>query len=843
MEAEAADALVRTVLEGLGLPGDATAPPEHGLAMADIDVTALDELLQDRLHTLYPTIPSPETLERFTGAVIAALADRAGVLRAAGLPGDEALSYCLMRIVMILARLQAMAGIARADRLSVSLVEQYDVGMGLLGRVGSDPGDLAWLSKVSVRVGCLALWDGPPEDGLMRIAGVYDPQGALTSELEGRLRVEDFPPRAVVEQADPANDEVTFVIPIRGSSGDHGMLCVIGPVDVQAGTGRATYNHWAALLGVALNQETLLEDVRLSEERYSLATAATHDGLWDWDLANGSCFYSERCQAMLGIRTAQATDERPDRSGRKDDAPELLPWTSRVHPDDIAVLRAALVRAVTDQEPFDVEHRVKGPDNEYRWMLCRGLPVGEPGQHARRLVGSLSDIDNRKELEEQLRQAALYDAVTGLPNRRVFLDRLAWAIDQSHRCDSTRFAVVFLDLDGFKLINDSLGHLMGDELLKTIAERLQRDLRSVDTAARFGGDEFAVLLFDLKHEAVLSIVERLQERIAAPVILAGHEVSVTASVGITTSETSYYGAEEVLRDADIAMYHAKEAERGSASVFDPAMHTRATGRLQAQAELRAALVGHQFLMHYQPVVSLDGDVVTQFEALVRWQHPERGILLPVDFLPVMAESGMIVPLGQWILDTVCAQIAQWRVGYGGPVTVSVNLSHREFWSEALLLSVTQALSRHGVPPRSLVLEITESVIMADPEAARQIMADLHAAGVRLHIDDFGTGQSSLNALRAFPVDALKIDQSFIRQLDLDVQTNELVRIIVAMGHTLGMGVVAEGVETQSQADQLRSMGCATAQGWLYSPAMPGAAAGELLGAPVADLAAARASER
>ncbi|WP_024285866.1 EAL domain-containing protein [Cellulomonas sp. KRMCY2] len=843
--AEAGAALVRTVLEHLGLPGDATAPHEHGLVMTDIDVTALDELIAARLRALFPSTPSPETVERFTGAVITALDGHAGVLRAAHLPGDEALIHCLTRIVTSLGRLQAMAGVARADQLVVSLVEQYDVGMGLLGRVGSDPGDLAWLSRVSVRVGCLALWDGPREDGLMRIAGVYDPHGALTSEVEGRLRVEDFPPSAVVAQADPANNEVTFVIPIRGASGDHGLLCVVGPVDTQAGTGRATYNHWASLLGVALKQEILLEGVRLSEERYALATAATHDGLWDWDVANGECFYSERCQAMLGITTARVTDDRPDRSDpvARQDAPELLPWGSRVHPDDRAVLRAALVRAVLDHEPFDVEHRVQGPDEKYRWTLCRGLPVGEPGQRARRLVGSLSDIDDRKELEERLREAALYDTVTGLPNRRLFLERLEWAIDQSHRSDATRFAVVFLDLDGFKLINDSLGHLMGDELLKTIAERLRRDLRSVDTAARFGGDEFAVLLFDLKHEAVLSIVERLQERIAAPVVLAGHEVSVTASVGITTSETSYDGAEEVLRDADIAMYHAKEAERGTASVFDPTMHARATGRLQAQSEVRAALVGHQFLVHYQPVISLDGEAVTQFEALVRWEHPERGILLPMDFLPVMSESGMIVPLGQWIIDTVCEQIAAWRVGYGGPVTVSVNLSHREFWSEALLLIVTQALSRHGVPPRCLVLEITESVIMADPEAARQIMADLHAAGVRLHIDDFGTGQSSLNALRAFPVDALKIDQSFVRQLDLDVQTNELVRIIVAMGRTLGMDVVAEGVETQSQADQLRSMGCATAQGWLYAPAMPGAEAGALLGTPVAALATTHAPER
>jgi len=277
------------------------------------------------------------------------------------------------------------------------------------------------------------------------------------------------------------------------------------------------------------------------------------------------------------------------------------------------------------------------------------------------------------------------------------------------------------------------------------------------------------------------------------------------------------------------MYHAKEAERGTASVFDPVMHLKATGRLRAQSELRTALAEEQFVVHYQPVVALDGTGLAQMEALVRWQHPDRGMLLPAEFLPVMAETGTIVVLGQWLIDTVCAQIARWRCDYDGPVTVAVNLSHREFWSAQLLPTVTEAIARHGVAPECLILEITESVIMSDPDAARQIMADLHAVGIRMHIDDFGTGQSSLHALRAFPVDALKIDQSFIHQIDVDQQTTELVRIIVGMGRTLGLDVVAEGVETPAQADRLRSMGCATAQGWLFAAALPGDEAGRMLG--------------
>ncbi|WP_199424327.1 EAL domain-containing protein [Actinotalea solisilvae] len=791
----------------------------------------LDALVVGLVRSLFPTAPSPETIEAFTESVVGRLDAITRGLAPDDAGGRDLVSRAVVRVSVALLRLQAVSGQEKSSKLAHSLAEQYDVGMGLLGHIGADPSDLAWLRQVSVRLGYLALWDGPPSAGRLRTAGVYDPHGLLPAALPAHLPVEQLPPREVMAQADAHADEVTFVVPVRGTSGDHGFLCVVGEVDTTAGTGRATYNHWAALLGVALQQEALVETVRRSEERYSLAAAATHDGLWDWDVAGGECFYSERCQDMLGTTQGRATDLRPRRE-RRGDAPELLPWLGAVHHDDLAAVRSELRRAAVDGQAIEVEHRVVLRDGTHRWLLCRAVPEGEPGTPARRVVGSLADIHPRKELEDQLRQAAMFDTVTGLPNRRLFLDRLSWAVEQSQRGRGARFAVVFLDLDGFKLVNDSLGHLVGDELLATIGQRLRDDLRSVDTAARFGGDEFAVLLYDLRHEAVLSIVERIQGRIAAPVVLAGHEVAVTASVGIATSDTGYHDAEDVLRDADIAMYHAKEAERGTASVFDPEMHSRATGRLLAQTELRTALLEHQFVVHYQPVVALDGSSLTQFEALVRWEHPTRGIMLPGDFLPVMAESGTIVTLGQWIVDEVAAQVAAWRRTYDGPVSVSVNLSHREFWSEQLLATVTQALTRHRVPPSCLVLEITESVIMSDPEAARQIMADLHAAGVRLHIDDFGTGHSSLNALRAFPVDALKIDQSFVAQLATDHQTSELVRIIVAMGRTLGMEVVAEGVETPEQEERLRTMGCVQAQGWLYARALPGDEAGAMLGSRV-----------
>ena len=807
--------VLTTLLEHLDLD------PARGVArigLADVDVHALDAHIAVAIDGLETRREPPENRRAFVETFVRLAARRARELAAEGLDAAEVIQHCTIGVCEGLLAARTGEALRRIDRLTDSLSQQYDVGLALLGELDSEPAELGWLDLVPASAGCLGLWEGPPEDGMLRIHGVYDPTGSL-DHLRGRLcRFEEFPPREVTEVPPTASggsgDEVAYVVPVRGSTGDHGMLCVVGPIDSEFGSGRATHNHWAALLGAALRERRLLESVRRSEERYAAAAEAAKDGLWEFDIESRDLYLSDRCRDLLGA--AVTTDD----------------WLDRVHPDDRLRLQEMTTAAAAEPgHAVEVEFRIAPAGTIARWLAMRALVVEGDDGH-RRMVGSLSDVDRRKQLEDQLRQAALYDTVTGLPNRRLFLERLTWAIERSHRRDDAGFAVVFLDLDGFKLINDSLGHLMGDQLLETIGNRLREGLRSVDTAARFGGDEFAVLLDGLHPEDVLTIVERIQQRIAAPVLLGDHEVAVTASVGIASSETGYDNAEDVLRDADIAMYHAKEAERGTASVFDPVMHLRATGRLRAQSELRTALAEEQFVVHYQPVVALDGGALTQMEALVRWNHPDRGILLPADFLPVMAETGTIVVLGQWLIDTVCAQIAHWQEEYAGPVTVAVNLSHREFWAAQLMPTVTSALERHGIGPESLILEITESVIMSDPDAARQIMSDLHAAGIRMHIDDFGTGQSSLHALRAFPVDALKIDQSFIHQIDIDHQTTELVRIIVGMGRTLGLDVVAEGVETTAQADRLRTMGCATAQGWLFAAAIPGDEAGRLLGRPL-----------
>jgi diguanylate cyclase (GGDEF)-like protein/PAS domain S-box-containing protein len=818
-----ADALVAAAVTHLEQDRDArdVADQLDGSALARLDAVLAAAL--DRLH---PSPPPPEAMVSFIEAVV----DRFGALASdaaeRGAQDAGLLRRAAARTMIALRDHERRDTTERTERLASSIVDQYDVGIEVLSTAAGDPEQLGWLAKASTRIACLGLWDGDPSDGVLRVAGVFDPDGRLSQALPPTMRIEEFPPRALVEQADSRSNEVLYVVPVRGLNGDHGFLCVLGPCERVSRSDPATYahwatthNHWAAVLGVALRQKALLAHLGRSEERYSLAASAAQDGLWEWEAGTEHVYASERCRELLGVAA---------------DAPVTLDtWISLAHPLDAARVAAELARSVAHPgDPVEVEYRVGGGDG-VRWVLTRCLAVASDGV-VQRVVGSVSDIQTRKDLEDQLRQEALYDNVTGLPNRRLFVDRLEAAVRHRDRDEAAGFAVLFLDLDGFKLVNDSLGHLAGDELLRVVADRLRVALRPLDTAARFGGDEFAVLLVDPVPEDVLVVARRLQDRLSEPVPLGGQDVSVTASVGVATSAPRYGSADDVLRDADAAMYHAKGSQRGSASVFDPDMHVRATGRLTVRTELRAALSRDEFVVHYQPVVALDGTAVASFEALVRWEHPQRGLLLPGEFLPVMEEDGSIVRLGHVVLDQVCRQIAAWRTDHGLPVTVAVNLSHREFWAPDLVAVVGAALDRHGVPPGHLVLEITESVVVSRPEAARELLAALDELGIRLHIDDFGTGQSSLTALRTLPVHAMKVDGSFVRELASAPATRDLVRVILEMGRVLGLEVIAECVETSEQAAILRAMGCTGAQGWLYAGALPGDAAGALLGAPVTD---------
>jgi diguanylate cyclase (GGDEF)-like protein/PAS domain S-box-containing protein len=444
------------------------------------------------------------------------------------------------------------------------------------------------------------------------------------------------------------------------------------------------------------------------------------------------------------------------------------------------------------------------------------------------LIFQIQDITDRKRAEEQLLHDAFHDALTGLPNRALFMDHVKMAIQRSRRSGDRLFAALFLDLDRFKIINDSLGHMVGDQLLVGIAHRLEACLRPGDTVARLGGDEFTILLEDLAAtDDAIDVARRVQEAVTQPFNIGGHEVFTTASIGIALSNTGYERAEDLLRDADTAMYRAKLEGKKRHVVFDKAMHDRAMELLQIETDLRRAITRKEFFLCYQPIVCLETGKILSFEALVRWRHPERGLVGPGDFIPVAEETGLIIPLGQWVLNEACRQMRDWqRAGVAGEeVTVSVNLSSRQFSQADLIEQVSSALREAGLKPGNLKLEITESMVMENIDTAIDMLMQLRGLGVGLSIDDFGTGYSSLSYLHRFPIDTLKIDRSFVTQMTDNTENAEIVRTIVTLARSLDMEVVAEGVETRDQLRQLGDLGCDYGQGYLFSrPVVPGQAA-------------------
>jgi diguanylate cyclase (GGDEF)-like protein/PAS domain S-box-containing protein len=440
----------------------------------------------------------------------------------------------------------------------------------------------------------------------------------------------------------------------------------------------------------------------------------------------------------------------------------------------------------------------------------------EPGVEG--IVATVRDITDRKAFEEQLTRQAFYDSLTSLPNRALFQDRLAQAMDRAHRRQG-QVGLLFIDLDNFKLVNDSLGHHLGDVLLAEAAARLQACVRVEDTVARLGGDEFVILLHQVTEEAdALLMAERVAQQFGRPFTLNGRDVVVTASVGIALEAAGHEAADSLLRNADVAMYRAKTTAQGRHVVFEASMHSDALMRLELESDLRHALERGEFRVHYQPIISLRSGRIVEAEALVRWLHPTRGLVAPSDFVPIAEETGLIVPLGQWVLEQACRQAAVWQAAHptDPPLTMSVNLSPRQFQQPTLVEQVIRALNEAGLAPGSLKLEITEGVAMRDAEATIIVLERLKQLGVLIAIDDFGTGYSSLAYLRRLPLDVLKIDRSFVTGAGENQEDTAIVRAIISLAHSLELTITAEGIETTRQALLMQSWGCERGQGYYWS---------------------------
>jgi diguanylate cyclase (GGDEF)-like protein len=498
------------------------------------------------------------------------------------------------------------------------------------------------------------------------------------------------------------------------------------------------------------------------------------------------------------------------------DADPATVWNDAVHPDDVKIYKSA---AVADgSSVVQIEYRMVGRDGLIRWVLDQMWLREVTADGYRIIDGVVTDITSRKEAESGLLVLAHTDSLTGLANRLHLSTRIDSAVAELMP-EAPGVALLLLDLDGFKAVNDSFGHATGDELLIMVARRLRRSLRTTDLAARLGGDEFAILLDDVDEHQALVAAQRLLTGVNAPFVLSRGTVAISASIGLVHAVDDR-DAVDLMRDADVAMYRAKADGKNRIVTFEPAMQARVLRRVQLESELRNSVEDGDFVLHYQPLLDLSTLEIVGAEALIRWEHPELGLLPPGEFIDVAEDTGMIVPLGRWVIEQATKDAAKWQSTSGRRLSVSVNLSPRQLHDPDLIQATSRALAAAGLPAECLVIEITENLLLNDADLARDMLASLRALGVRVAVDDFGTGYSSLAYLDRYPVDVLKVDRSFVEPLGTSVKSAALVRSIVELAAALEMECVAEGVENEQQVVTLRSLGCHLAQGFMFAKPRP-----------------------
>jgi len=576
-----------------------------------------------------------------------------------------------------------------------------------------------------------------------------------------------------------------------------------------------------------LRARRTLDKMLQSEERLAKAQRLAKLGNWEWDLKSGEVHWSEEMYRLFGMDPG---DWQPSRDKQLE----------RVHPADKETVSRALVEALRNLRPYSLDFRIVLPDGTERAVHEEAECVFDRQGAAVRMMGATQDISDRKEVEGQIRLLAYYDGLTLLPNRRLFMEKLDLALENARRREGS-LAVLFLDLDRFKQINDTLGHGAGDRLLQGVAERLRKCLRSsdavargeattvTDDVARLGGDEFIVSITNIaRGEDAARVARRVQEALEPPFKLDENEVFITASIGISLFPQDGNDLESLLKNADSAMYHAKDAGRSNYQFYSRSMNAAALQRLTLENKLRRALEREEFQLYFQPQIDVRSWSIIGAEALIRWRHPDLGLVPPAEFIGLAEETGLILPIGDWVLRTACAQARTWQEAGHGPLVIAVNISGRQFRGKGLVQTVSQTIGGFGIDPKRVELEITESVLMQSVEETVGTLKALRAMGPRIAVDDFGTGYSSLSYLRRFPIDTLKLDQSFIQDSVKDRGTAAIVAGVIDMAHGLGLEVIAEGVETAEQRTLLFQDGCHIMQGYLFGRPVPAAEFEQLL---------------
>ena len=627
------------------------------------------------------------------------------------------------------------------------------------------------------------------------------------------------------------------------------FLLAIGFVILHHGTvgvidSSAVYNHpeavtnpwqWALVHGVFIAGASAagvtawkLNEVALDREReanagltnanteLAAAQAMSHIGSWDWGVAEDRVWWSEELYQIVGRDQSEFE-------------PSVRGFLAVVHEDDRARVEEIITDSVTSGKNFSYEAGIVRPDDSVRVIHALGVVSLDADGAVTRMSGTVQDITDRKSLEEKIQHQAFHDSLTGLANRDLFLDRVGHALLRQARA-GTSLAVLFLDIDDFKTVNDSLGHRAGDDLLIDVARRIHAAIRPGDTVARLGGDELAILLEDLDSVGdAVHVAERVTRLFDTSFVVDGSELFIHASIGIASSAGGdSRSPDDLLRDADVAMYEAKRNGKGTYEIFEVGMQLAAMDRLRLKADLQRAVDNEEFVLHYQPIIDLETGAIGGVEALLRWQHPERGLVPPLDFIPFAEDTGLILPIGRWVLFEACRFAATWPDSEAGTPTISVNVSPLRFRHPGFVEELVEALDASGLPPERLVLEITESALVQDSERVVERLDELKRLGVQLAIDDFGTGYSALSYLKDFPIDVLKIDKTFIDSIAMSTEDSALARAVLHLGQTLGLKVVAEGVEEDVQASALRKLKCPHAQGFLFSRPVEGGKIMDLL---------------